>query len=531
MRVIVLVALLVCSAPLFVSSPTCLAQSQENRPGAESQGPGSEGACPAAEAAAAAADAAAPPDDPSSAKRVKALAFLGGLRRHYSNPVNFFEEFHGRHGPTFRVDLPLRLRLLFDSRQEAFSGTLLHTDFGDGSWEKPPLQGHGLSFLMGTDNVFLGSGDVWKQGHTAMKPYLDGKAINNAAAAAQMVAILDEHVASLKHRVSASPSGEIVVDVRRQMQLATLDVALRVLLGSKLTPDELVEIQHAFGTVMEWLPKETLNVTNFSLSRAAGIIPGARKLKDAYRTLHTLADRVIAERRASGSSGRDLLAGLLEARDPVTGAPFDHRRLRNEILTIILAGHETTATLLSWTLVIMARHPAEYSKLRSGVDALGPGVPEVSALRRVAAIEDVVKETLRLYTPAYFLVRRATRDTKLGPPQAAVTCPKGTTAVMSSYHAHRNEANWGVDKTGFPAEEFHPERFQKTTPKMYPFGAGVRVCLGQHMARLEASLMLARFAQTFDVSPASDAPLEVASDVSVHPRDGRVRLRLRNPDR
>jgi cytochrome P450 len=520
MRKKILLASLLTLPVLLITVRLCPAQDAEPQPDAAAS------LCPFAPTS----DASAESESGGSyagPKQLSALRFLAGIRRHFKNPVNFFTEFHARNGKTFKVNMPCGMKFLFDTRQEALSGTLLATDAGDNSWEKPPLQGHGLSFLMGTDNVFLGKGAAWKNGHNAMKPYLDGKAINSDATTAKICAILDEHINQLKERATTAAGNEIDVDVRHEMQNATLDVALRLLLGTQLKPADLLRIQQAFGEVMAWLPAETLNMSSCSLAKCANIVPGTWKLKAAYQLIINLADSMVAQRRASGSNGSDLLGGLLSAVDTETGRPFDDKRLRNEIITIILAGHETTATLTSWTMAIMARNPAEFAKVQQSVASLGADAPPYLAIRKNNAVDNVVKETLRLYSPAYFLVRRSTADTALGPPNAQVPCPKGTTAVMSTYHAHRDEELWGMARTGYPADEFHPDRFEKNCPKMYPFGGGVRVCLGQHMAKLEASLMLVRFAQLFDMKPVTNAPLEPYSDISVHPNDPMVKLHLR----
>jgi cytochrome P450 len=517
---VILLTLMAVLHPLFLTRRCSFAQSEGDAAGAEVPAEG-------AEQAAASGCPYAPTSGPGEPKTVGALKFLAGLRRHYTNPVHFFEDFHERYGRTFRISMPCGLKFLFDMRQEAFSGTLLKTDAGDGSWEKPPLLGHGVSFLLGKENIFLGSGEVWRQGHNAMKPYLDGKAMNNDASAARILAILDEHVESLKSRISASSNGELEIDICEEMSLAILDVALRVLLGVKLQPADLANVQHGFRTAMQWLPAETLNMTDVSLSRCAWIIPGAAKLRDAYRTVSAFADNVIAARKASGSPGEDLLGGLLKHRDATTGQPFDDDRLRGEVLSVMIAGYETTAALLSWAVAEMAHKPAEYAKLKQVVDGMGSTPPGFTALKRTEAIENVVNESLRLYAPKFFLVRRAAKDTTLGPPEAEVKCPKGTMAVISPYQANRDEEKWGAEKTGFAANEFHPERFARPTPKMYSFGGGVRVCLGLHMARLESGLMLYRFAQNFDLELKSEATMAVASELSTHPSDGRMKLRLR----
>ncbi|MBM3464521.1 MAG: cytochrome P450, partial [Armatimonadetes bacterium] len=277
-------------------------------------GPAAAGSKPATEAV--------PLHDPYVPKRIGTLNFVNGIRRNFANPVNFFNEFHGKHGSTFKVNLPTGHKFLFDIRPESVFEALKETDKGDSIWEKPPTQGHGLAFLLGTDNVFLGKGEEWKKAHDVMKPFFHGPAIRSEETSAAIGHILDEHIDGIKARAASSPDRSVTVDLRQEMQLATLDVAMRFLLGAKLSDGELRGTQQAFQTVMKWLARETANPTDVSLSKLSGLLPGASELKDAYKVLTDLGDRVIAERRASGDPGDDLLGGLLKAKDPATVQPY-----------------------------------------------------------------------------------------------------------------------------------------------------------------------------------------------------------------
>ncbi len=458
-------------------------------------------------------------------KRVGNLEFASGILRHVANPVEFFEEFHARHGKAFMVELPTGQRFLFDHRHDTVHEALKVTDSSNPnvvkSWFKPELQGHGLSFLMGIDNVFLGKGEEWKKTHNVIKPHLHSAAINSNGATAQVGQIVERHIQAIKEQIHAQ-GGEAEIDFRVQMQRVTLDVALQLLLGTTLSDRELGQVQQAFQKTMEWLPLETANPTDFSLSR----LPGNSGLRDSYQSLQGLAERIIAQHRQQSPSNDSVVSSLLSATDPATGQPLSDERIRNEILTLLLAGHETTATLLSWSFAELSRKPELWQSLQHEVDEKLQGkFPDFQQLKALDTVDNTVDETLRLYSPAYFLVREAAQDTTLGPPDAVVHAPKGTQLIMSTYTMQRDKDIWGPD-----ADRFRPERFDQGAPraKMVPFGSGARVCMGQHLARLEANLILTRFAQEFEMVGNADAPLSIESDISVHPGDASVRLRLRS---
>ncbi|MEW6282240.1 MAG: cytochrome P450 [Candidatus Eremiobacterota bacterium] len=455
------------------------------------------------------------PSGPEDVAEVGSLRFLSGVARHFRNPVGFFQEFHERFGPSFETRLPTGRRFLFETRTEQVQEVLTATDnprFGC-PFAKSSRQGHGLAFLLGSENVFSGSGQAWETALSAIKPHLEGRRMHTPEMFDKIGGVLDAHLDRLAARLGA---GEAVVDVQPVMQAAALDVAMQTMFGTRLSDAELQQTQKAFDTVSAWVARETLNPTDVSLSRMFG------KLGEAYERLQGLAERVISDRRASGQDGEDVLGGLLSARDE-HGQPFSDERLRNEVLTLMLAGHETTSTWLSWAVSLLARHPQAVSKVEEQVAGLEGRLPDPGEVRDLTAVQDALMESLRLHSPAYFVAREATADTTLGGREVK----QGTTVVMSVHQMHRSEEQWGVERTGFPADEFHPERFeQPARSKFFPFGGGNRVCAGFALARVEAALMLTKVVQRFEILPTS-GPLEVASDLSVHPREATVRLRVR----
>ena len=455
--------------------------------------------------------------------QVSSIPFALRAMRFLDSPAAFLREAHAKHGASFTVDLPTKGHILFDTRQDVLRQALLNTDSGDDNWKKSELQGHGASFLIGKKNMFLSGGEDWKFIQDTLRPHLTGKVVHSDAMVGKLSAIFDRHIEDLKARVAASPNGELEINPRQEMQKAVLDVALQVFLGSQLDDAELGKMQKAFATQIEWLTKESLNPTDISLSK----LPGMGELRGAYKTLNGV-DRLIDERRESDNRPNDMLTGLLEAVDPSTGKPMDAERVRHEVLSLLEAGHETTATLMGWSLLMLARHPEEYARLQQEIDAkIGSRVPGVKELGALKQAENVTDESLRLYPPFYLFMREAKEDMTVGPAEKPVHIEKGTTLVTNLYVNQRDEQVWGTESTGFPANEFHPDRFNETTPAMSPFGVGKRSCIGQALGRLENNLMMCRFAQTFDVSATSQAPIQLGSDLSIHSHDETVKIRLR----
>jgi cytochrome P450 len=455
---------------------------------------------------------------------VNPLSFALRAMKFTDSPAAFLREAHAKHGASFTVDLPSKGHLLFDARLDVLRQALLNTDSGEDNWKKSDLQGHGASFLIGKKNMFLSGGEDWKFIQETLRPHLTGKLVHSDGMVNRLSQIFDRHIENLKARVAAAPNGELEINPRQEMQRAVLDVALQVFLGSQLSDAELGKMQQAFSTQIEWLTKESLNPTDISLSK----LPGMGELRQAYKTLNGV-DRLIQERQASPTRPQDMLTGLIEAVDPSTGKPMDGERLRHEVLSLLEAGHETTATLMGWSLLMLARHPEEYTRLQKEIDQkVGSRIPTFKELNGLKQADNVTDESLRLYPPFYLFMREAKQDMTVGPAENPVHIEKGTTLVTNLYVTNRDEQIWGTDSTGYPANEFHPDRYNGDTPNSAPFGAGKRSCIGQALGRLENNLLMCRFAQTFDMTATSHEPIQLGSDLSIHSHAETVKIRLRN---
>lgn len=256
--------------------------------------------------------------------------------------------------------------------------------------------------------------------------------------------------------------------------------------------------------------------------------PSRIRLNAAIRRLDPLVFRIIRERRADTTDRGDLLSALLRAQDE-DGSRMTDRQLRDEALTIVLAGHETTALALSWTWYLLAQHPQVEQRLVSELDdALNGRSPELEDLPRLKYAEAVLFETMRLYPPIFGIGRES-----IGPCEVnGYQLPANTSVYIVPYVIQR-DGRW------FDApESFRPERWLddsiKRLPRFayFPFGGGPRLCMGQAFAMQEALLVLTTIAQRWKLELASNAPVEMAPALTLRPKQGirmRVRARLSAP--
>lgn len=249
--------------------------------------------------------------------------------------------------------------------------------------------------------------------------------------------------------------------------------------------------------------------------------PGNRRLQASIRALNELVNGIIQARRAAFAAGErggtDLLAMLLEAQDEESGEHMSDRQLRDEVMTLLLAGHETTANNLSWTWYLLSQHHQEEARLHAELgQVLGGRLPEVADLANLPYTRRVVQEALRLYPPAWILSRKAIQADEL----CGYAIPANAVVEMSPYIMHHHPRYWD-DPAAFDPERFTEQRAAGRPAYAYfPFGGGPRLCIGRDFALLEAQLILATVAQRFRLRLVPGHPVELEPLVTLRPKYG-----------
>lgn len=304
------------------------------------------------------------------------------------------------------------------------------------------------------------------------------------------------------------------IDLAAELSRLTLVIVGRALFGADLG-GSVSAINGAMATLMHLVERGRSPLQQLPWSGTM------RAYHRARAELDTVVVRLIAERRTSGEQDRgDLLSVLLLAPDEETGGPgMTDTQVRDEVMTILLAGHETTASALAWTFHLLGQQPECESRLHAQVDeVLGDGrLPTLADMPRLGYVRQVLSEAMRIYPPAWLLVRRTVAPVTV----AGYYLPAGTTCLLSPYATHR-DPHW------FPEpEHFLPERWEEGPaagrPKhaYFPFGGGPRACAGEAFAWLEATLLLAGIARRWRLVSASGAtPPEPLAAITLRPRGG-----------
>jgi cytochrome P450 len=307
-------------------------------------------------------------------------------------------------------------------------------------------------------------------------------------------------------------SGE-EVSMFAEMSRLTLQVVGEALFGTALT--------RAREVGAAWDVLNTQLTERFNAKRLLPpILPTKydRDFRAARRTLFGTVDGIIAAKRAAGGEGEDLLSMLMHARDEETGEQMSDRQLRDEVVTMLLAGHETTSVALSWTWGLLDLHPDARVRLQEELArVLGGRAPAASDLGQLTFTRAVIDEAMRLYPPAYILTRRVERDDVV----CGYRIRKGRVIVMSPLVFHRHPDFWERP------DDFVPERWldadaEKRRPRFayMPFSGGPRQCIGNNFATMEAVLILATLSQRFEARLAPGYRLEPTYAVTMKPARG-----------
>ena len=242
-----------------------------------------------------------------------------------------------------------------------------------------------------------------------------------------------------------------------------------------------------------------------------------RRARDIFSAFDRKIEGMIADRRASGAARQDLLARLLAARDEETGASLSAKEIRDEVITVFMAGHETTSLALTWAFYLLSQHPQVEAKLVEELGAVLKGrSAQAEDVPKLRYTRMVIDEALRLYPPAHTLAREAIAADEL----AGHRIPAGATVYIVPWLLHRHRRWWDQPER-FDPERFQPERSNERPRFVYmPFGAGPRICVGAAFAVTEAVLLLATIAQRYRLRLKPGHKVEPRGLITLRPRDG-----------
>ena len=429
---------------------------------------------------------------------IQTLKTLNSLRAFQRSPLNFLSTLAQDYGNMVQIKLFIWPTLIINHPD--YIRRVLQENYSNYDKNVPifnvfrPLLGNGLVTNYGGEN--------WLHQRRLMQPAFHRQRI------ADIGTIISEATEAMLQRWE----GHAPLDVAEEMMHLTLQIV-----GKALFTSNIDDQANAFGQAFLQVNAFLIEHFNHPFPPLSVPTPRNRRFKAALRTLDRVVYDIIRQRRQSKEEYSDLLSMMMDARDEETGEGMGDRQLRDEIMTLLVAGHETVANALAWGWYLLAQNPGAEAKLHAELDQMLAGrTPTVEDLATLPYARMVFEETMRLYPPVWIIMRRAIKDDEIG----GHHIPAKSYILWSTYALHRHPDFWERP------EEFEPERF---TPEQVagrprhayvPFSHGPRICIGNSFAMTEAHLIIAAIAQRYQLTLVPDQKIESEALMTLRPRNG-----------
>jgi len=434
---------------------------------------------------------------------------LGNGRRYARDPFSFMTAVADAYGDVIRLDLGPRETYMLTNPRDV--ERVLVSDWA--AFGKPNLD-DAIDDLLG-DGLLMSEGDRWRR----------QRDLANPAFHARRIAGLDDAIVGHTEDALADWADGDQIDVQLELARLTVRIIVTAMFGTDIDEETVQTVQENLEPLGQ----------RFEPNPMRAVIPGwaptreNREFHDAVATLEGVIDDLVARRRGTEETApdpagdavdspmpMDLLSILLRAHNRGEQTEQD---LRDELMTMLLAGHDTTALALTYTFYLLSKHPDAKARFQREVDGLD-GAPTAEDVRGLEFTDRVLSEAMRLYPPVYTLFRESKVDTRI----AGYRIPEGSLIMLPQWVVHRSD-RWYDDPLAFDPDRWAPERARERPRFAYfPFGAGPRHCIGKQFSLLEAKLILATVGRAFDFG--YEGPeLDLRGSLTMHP-DHPMPLRL-----
>ncbi len=426
---------------------------------------------------------------------------LGSLKEVAVNPIRLFMESTDKYGDIVRFRFAKLVAYLIsnpDYIKYVFIDNASNYRKASTYKKLKPILGEGL---------LTSEGNLWQKQRKFFQPIFQRNKMEGF-----FDTITDSINLMLEKWESLAPEDSLI-DISAEMMNVTLGVTTQALFSKDIS-NEAVELRQAFTIALEYANHRMTSLVSFS-----EYLPTSfnRRYKKAYEILERFVYDLISERKGKESQYHDLLSTMLFGEVSAKDEKMSDKQIRDEIMTFILAGHETTANTLSWAWYLLAVNPEVKKKLDNELKIVLNGKkPTYQDLKELKYTAMIIQEVMRLYPPIWIIERDALQDDEIG----GYFIPAGAMMMLSPYVTHHSPLLWEKPEEFIP-ERFLPELIAKRAKFAYfPFGGGSRQCIGNHFAMMEAQLLIAIIAQKFDFELDKNHLVEKESVITLRPKYG-----------
>ncbi|MBX2997672.1 MAG: cytochrome P450 [Caldilineaceae bacterium] len=442
------------------------------------------------------------PSAPALPPTVGGMPLIGALPRLIKGKFDFLEAARQKEGDIYRLDLGFADAIVLchpRHAQHVLLDNMKNYAKGGAMWDSVrTMLGNGLP---------VSEGAFWRRQRRMIQPAFHHQRL--MAIADQMVAAIDE---SLERWEPYAQSGE-PIDVAQAFTHMTMNVLVRTMFGSELKAGEA----EAVGAELTYAIDFMLRAMMTNSLPAWMPVPGRARYQQAIRVIDEVVFNVIERGRQEKGAGDNMLSMLLEMVDEESGERMTDAELRDEAVSLFLAGYETTSVAMSWALHFMTQQPEIRQRLQQEVDTvLGERKPTMMDLRQITYARNIMQESMRLYPPAYWIPRTAVEDDVID----GYHIPAGKMVAVMSQVIQRHPEQW-EDPHVFDPDRFLPARSEGRHKLAWlPFGAGQRLCIGREFALMEGPFILARLMQRYEPVAVPEKVAQMHIGLTIRTKDG-----------
>lgn len=369
------------------------------------------------------------------------------------------------------------------------------------------------------EGLLVSNGKTWQHQRRLLQPYFLSHQI------AKWHAIVTETTRTTLEGLAKPSHDGKPIDIAREMMFLTQVIMIKIIFGEHVQEREVKKVAQAIGVINNGLLQQIIGQMFLNGLMNRVLTPRNRRYRNALNIIHESINGFIQEQRTDhGAAHREDLMSLLKFAKDEDGKQMTETQLRDEIITIFLAGQETTASALAWTCYFLAHHPQAAEGVYAETnDVFGEGMPAYEDLSALVYTRSVIQESMRLLPPAYAVSRTSLCDNEIG----GFLIPEGSLVVLSQYVTHRHPKYWD------DPERFNPTRFLNdrahgkcSRDAFFPFGRGQRTCIGMPLAMMEMTIIMAMMLQRYQLKPVSGHKVAPQAYLTLRPRNG-IPMRLR----